>query len=253
MASGIFHIFGVEFALEKFDSVAAGTFLLAVATFFLALVTYRLLRAAKDERETALDALAAAEEQARIAQRQADVAERTLSVQMQPVLVEMPVSSSGSLELVSFPGTGQTVPLPVGGVYAGADVPGRAGPEVRLAVPFLNAGRGIAAISYGWIEIYGPRGFRAIDFARPNVPVGSETYAFFLFRQGELGFDEVGDLIRRGSEILVAVQYSDISRRQTRTTRFWIRFQADARTGWVIYQVEVGDPDTGVPPPPGAV
>lgn len=248
MPVAVFHIFGVEFDLETIDAVAAGTFLLAMATFVLALFTYRLLRAAEDDRTIALAALSAAERHAEVAQRQAEVAERTLAVQIQPALVEVPVDLVAPREHVSLSGV-QTIELPVGGVYADF-VSG--GSEIFCAVPFLNAGRGTAAIWHGWVEIAGPRGFPASDFARPNVPPGSRTHAYFRFRRGEPGFEEVAQLISRRDRLLVAIQYSDLSRRQTRITRFLIGYAADAPNQWTVLQVAVGDPDTGEIPPPGA-
>jgi hypothetical protein len=244
----------VEFDFHKIDAVAAGTILLALATFILALFTFFLLRSGTKDRKIAMDALEAGREQAKISERHTAAAEKTLESQIQPVLIEIPVDLSVlPRDQVYFPTSVEPTEIPYGGVYAAADV----GPnenEVRISVPLLNAGRGIAKVEGAWIELANPRiGYSAVDLSRPNVPVGTHTRAQFFFREGEDGFRSVGDLIRGQSEFLVALRYSDVFGRQTTTTRLTARFRSRAHMNWEIDLVDVGDPDFGEVPPPGAL
>ena len=232
----------------------------ALATFILAAITLAVLFSARGDRKVAVEALEAAQTQAQISQEQADaaaqhaeIAEKTLAAQIQPVLVEVPLDLSIK-HSVFFPTVPEPLDLPDGGIYAAADVPGVDGAEVRIAAPFLNAGRGIASVSAAWIEVPGVlQGFSAIDLLRPNVPIDRQTYALFLFRPEEAGFRDVGALIRTKSEFVVVIEYGDITKRQVTKTKLLVRYRSTAHTNWEVVNVEVSDPDTGEIPPAGAI
>lgn len=233
---------GVELELHHLDWVGLGTIFLGLATFVLAFLTRRAVNEAEKDRVLAQRALDAA-------LLQASVAQQTLDVEIQPIIIEVPLDLSQE-DLVHFPDgpQGVRIRIVVGGVYVHID------DEIAVcSVPFRNVGRGVAAVATAWLEEGGgSAGYAARDLTRPNLPTGETLRANFVFRRGEGGFAHLSHRVAHRDGLVVGVRYADVAGRQVRDTRLEIRFSQSAHTNWETVYVEVGDPDTGEPLPPGA-
>lgn len=245
------YVFAVDVEIHKIGAVAATTVLLALATFVLAAVALAQLLRSRGDRRIANQALDVAAQQAQISERQAVAGERALQAQIRAILIEVPIDVDRQ-ERFRFPDEKRSAARAVGELLVDSEVATSAGEDVKIAVPFLNAGPGIAQAEYAWIEI-ADRGYSAVDLTRPNIPPGEETRALFYFRVGELGHEEVKALIDERRDILVAIRYHDIAGRQVTTTRVSLRYVGKPELQWEIAYVEIGEPDTGEVPPPGGV
>jgi hypothetical protein len=236
-----FCILGVKFDLDHIDAVGLGTLLLAIATACLAATTLKIAKSAEEERELANSALASA-------QRQSETAEKTLATQIRPLLIEVPPDPS-LRDRAYFPGDPKPIRTRVGYVLVQ-----RSTQKIRISVPYRNAGPGVASIQAAYLEQANPRvGFSASDLSKPNVPAGEDVRVSFVFRQDEAHFQTIAAKIDSTDDLLAVVLYQDVSGRQAATTKLAIRYRGSAPTKWEVAFVEVGDPDMGEIPPPGAV
>jgi hypothetical protein len=242
---------GVDVEIHKIGAVAASTIALAVATFLLAAVAFIQLLRSRGDRRIADQALEVANQQAQISERQAVAGERALQAQIRAILIEVPIDVDRQ-DRFRFSDEKRGASRAVGELLVDGEVPTSTGEAVKVAVPFLNAGPGIAQAESAWIEL-GGRGYSAVDLTRPNIPPGEETRALFYFRTEESGHEEVKALIDERRDILVAIRYHDIVGRQVTTTRVSLRYVGKPELQWEVVYVEIGEPDTGEVPPPGGV
>jgi len=241
--------YAVKFNLHEVDATAAGTILLALITVVLAGIAVVQLIQSRKDRKVADDALAAATYQAQISERQAETAEKALQAQMRPLLIEVPIDRA-RVDRFRF-GSDNTDSLKtVGELYVDSSRSTATGNEVRLAVPFLNAGNGVARIQCAWIEVEG-QGYECGGFVRANVPVGLETRALFAFGEENPGYQPVKALIDTHADISVGIRYCDAAGRQITTTAFTLSHHGAQEPEWEVNVIDLRDPDADEHLPPG--